>query len=178
MYHLHVYTSSQRIMRFMQNSFSQKYENWNYHLGRAPGRCRMLNKYFQQSAEVWGPCSSSWIYEDVIRNFVMIYKATLGTINKGSRVINIENSDNGQMSDSPSFFAPMLFICFSVMCVPLSINERNLIIQCSVWLFTYLHVHHPAAPSVYGRVFVGGQPRVGKHDNISVSRLSVHVTWR
>lgn len=63
----------------------------------------------------------------VIRNFVMIYK-TARTINKGSRVINIENSDNGQMNDFFFIFfyatavlavdlvVVLFIICFSTMC--------------------------------------------------------------
>lgn len=100
------------------------------------GGCdRMLNECGRCGSRVH---HDGYMSMHVIRNFVMIYK-TARTINKGSRVINIENSDNGQMNDfyATAVLATLILLLFCLLfvsppCVPLSINERNLIIHCSV----------------------------------------------
>lgn len=77
----------------MQNSFSRKYENWNYHLGRMRDATAGCWINIAPLCKVWGHDQrDGYMNMHVIRNFVLIYKM-VRTINRGSRVINIEYTD-------------------------------------------------------------------------------------
>lgn len=195
MHHLHVYTYSwpRHKMRLCNIHSKQKYENWNYHLGASDATGCWINIFHctQQRCEERfalhvGNDGSNIRTKYVIRNF-MIYRSAR-TINKGSSVINIENSDNGQMNGffimSVLFLLLLCWLFVSPPCVQLSINERNLIIHCSMWLFTYLSKFILQFSSIISWLeFVCGKPRVCRQTRPSTTTSStskpyVQTTWR
>jgi hypothetical protein len=92
-------------------SYSRKYENWNYHLGRRDATGCWINISPHpltivafKTVKVWVDAHQRRTYEDVTR-VLLWFTIQMEQINKGSRVINIENSDNAGMNDALLVFS-------------------------------------------------------------------------
>jgi hypothetical protein len=98
---------------------------------------RMLNKYFPER-KVWGGVfiiERGWKYEHAC-NTKFCYD--LQNVEDNKQGIKGNKHWKQRQWTNERFFSRLLFVS-PPPCVPLSINERNLIIHCSVWLFTYLY---------------------------------------